>query len=223
MHPDPLPASASTGSAYPTRAAASPIAHICRAQVQSLQLLLIDAQSLFWETMSGDEGATQRRVAHLLMLAEVWQLPTLATLEQPVERKGSLPEALRRRLPSSCTVCEKDAYDCLRDEPIRTALARAGRQQVAVAGAETDVCVLQSVLSLCAAGYDAFVIADCVFSSAADTRLALRRMERAGAVLVTLKSLAYELGTAVSQTPWLPEYAGESVVLPAEFSDPETW
>jgi isochorismate hydrolase len=65
---------------------------------------------------------------------------------------------------------------------------------------ETHVCVLQTALDLLDSGLTVFVAADAVAArSAADHELALRRMERAGAVLTTAEAAAFEwLGTAAA-------------------------
>ena len=49
------------------------------------------------------------------------------------------------------------------------------RRQIAVAGAETDVCILQSTLGLLEAGYEVFLLEDCLSTTEASPGPALRR------------------------------------------------
>ena len=80
-------------------------------------------------------------------------------------------------------------------------LEALGKTQVIVAGCETDVCVLQSCLGLVDLGYEVFVVEDLVFSSARNVAAALARMNAAGAVFLTYKTLYYELIQSVGGSP----------------------
>ena len=72
-------------------------------------------------------------------------------------------------------------------------LRRGGRAKVLLAGIETHVCVLHSALDLLALDFRVYVAADAVGSRyALDHDLALRRMERAGATLVTSETAVFE-------------------------------
>jgi hypothetical protein len=53
--------------------------------------------------------------------------------------------------------------------------------------------VLQTVLSLLEMDLAVFLLGDCVFSSELDTSIAMQRMRDSGAVVLTYKSLYYEL------------------------------
>ena len=101
-------------------------------------------------------------------------------------------------------------------------------EQIAVAGAETDVCVMQSVLGLLQAGYQVFILEDCLFTSEAQPAPALRRMIQAGAVPCTLKTMAYELVRSVEEIPWSPETweakdRSGTKPFPKDFKSPEEW
>ncbi len=67
------------------------------------------------------------------------------------------------------------------------------RDQVVVAGMETHVCVLQTVLDLIAGGFRVYVPADAVASrSELDWRIALERMASSGATVTTVESVLFE-------------------------------
>jgi len=60
-------------------------------------------------------------------------------------------------------------------------------------GTETAICILQTGLGALERGLGVVVVADCVGGRhALDHDLALKRLARAGAVLTTWESLAYE-------------------------------
>ena len=77
-------------------------------------------------------------------------------------------------------------------------------------GVETHVCVLQTTLDLLALGVDTTIIVDGVSSQRpSDRAVALRRMERAGAVLSTAESTLFQLlvrprlrAPSPGLTPW---------------------
>ena len=81
-----------------------------------------------------------------------------------------------------------------------------------VAGCETDVCVLQSCLGLLNLGYEVYVVDELVFSSSDDVHSAIARMKAEGVVLLTYKTLFYELVECV-------ELGQEEKGLPVDLRD----
>jgi nicotinamidase-related amidase len=186
-------------------------------------VVLIDTQPGFLDMMSGSPEPLLQRLERLLLMADCLRLPTLATFEEP-DTNGWLPSRLEQRWPGHGSRFVKRTYDCCGEPQIAAAVAALGRRQLLVAGAETDVCVLQSVLSLLERGSEVFLLEDCVFSSEPHPRPALQRMYAAGAVPCTLKTVYYELmrSVAVLRDPsaggdgWarLPELFGKPEDLP---------
>ncbi len=67
------------------------------------------------------------------------------------------------------------------------------REQVVVAGMETHVCVMQTVLDLIAGGFRVYVPVDAVGSRGElDAKIALERMAASGATLTTVESVLFE-------------------------------
>lgn len=164
-------------------------------------LVLVDVQPAFLDGMHGRQEPLLVRLEHLLMLAREFELPIVATFEHPVAEKGWLPERLERLFPDDAQTWIKRSFNLCGEPEITRTLAATGRDQLLVAGAETDVCVLQSVLGLLDAGYQVFLLEDCLFSAERHVGPALRRMESAGAVPLTYKTLHYELQRVVLETP----------------------
>ena len=170
-----------------------------RVEPTSIGVLLIDVQPFFLEGwMAGAFEPFMARIEHLLGLATAYRLPVIATFEQPTETKGWLPDRLESWFPSGARKLTKQTFDCTGEPEIREAIASLGVTQFAVAGGETDVCVLQSVLGVLGMGYDVFLLEDALFSEEPNTGPALRRMELAGAVPSTVKTLHYELRRSVA-------------------------
>ena len=159
----------------------------------SVGLLLIDAQPYFWNSMHGSKEPILMRIERLLMLADWIRLPLIATFEHPIEAKGWLPERLEKVFPSHGQRFVKRTFNCCSDDAVREAIRGLQTSQVVVAGAETDVCILQSSLGLISMGLQVFLLADCTFTSEHHVRPALERMYQAGVIPCTLKTLFYEL------------------------------
>jgi nicotinamidase-related amidase len=163
------------------------------ANASDLAVLLIDVQPRFLATMHGAAEPVLARLEQLLIICDWFELPVLATLEEPVAEKGQLDNRLARHLPDSAVTFTKQCYGIANEPKIVTGLEQLGRPRLAVAGSETDVCVLQSALGLIELGYEVFLLEDCVFSSEPNTAPAVARMRQAGAVSCTYKMLYYEL------------------------------
>ena len=180
---------------------------IATPEPSNLGILLIDAQPAFWKFAFGDDNdkiePAMVRIEHLLLLADWMQLPLIATFEHPVGAHGQLPERLEAVFPSHGKRFTKRTYNCCLEPTIRETIKSFRVRQFAVAGAETDVCVLQSVLGLLGMGYSVYLLEDCLFTTERHPAPAIRRMYQAGAVPCTFKSLAYELVESVDHTPWL--------------------
>ena len=188
----------------------------------SLAILLIDAQPLFWKQMHGPREPVLVRLEQLLTIAEWFGLPLIATFEHPVETKGWLPESLERIFPHHGHRFVKRTFNCCEEPTIRRALEQLSAKQVALSGAETDVCVLQSALGLQKMGYEVFLLEDCLFTSEPHPGPALDRMYQAGVIPCTYKMLYYELTRTVDENVWPREWqAGRSeyaarIIVPEE-------
>ena len=193
-------------------------------RADDLAVVVIDVQPGFLDGwMAGPSEPLVVRLEYLFGLATVFDLPCLATFEQPVEANGWLPERLDRYFPAHGQRHTKQTFNCCAEPPILAALAEMNRPQIAVAGCETDVCVLQSVLGMIGAGYQVFLLEDCLFSSEPHTGPAVRRMEAAGAIPSTVKTLSYELRHSVAapgpRTTFQERFPELQLPRPEDFPD----
>lgn len=89
---------------------------------------------------------------------------------------------------------EKQTFSAWGEAGFREHLQASGRTTAIVAGTESHVCVLQTVLDLLAAGFATAVVEDAVSSRRPlDRKVALERMRQEGARISTVESLLYEL------------------------------
>ena len=160
-----------------------------RLTVLNSTLLVVDVQDKLLAVMPDAVGLV-RDVGFLLDVANLLKVPALATEQYP-QGLGPTNAELVRRLPGERPT--KVAFSCCGAPGLLARLRQLDRPNVVVAGMETHVCVLHTTLDLLAEGLSVFVAADAVQSRfRADHDYALRRLERAGAVLTTAEATAFE-------------------------------
>ena len=158
------------------------------------QLLLIDIQAKLAPHVA-DGQAVVANCTRLARYASRLGVPTTLTEHYP-KGLGPTANSILEALGNDVPRFDKIAFSSWRDDAIRgriEALRVDGLDQVVVAGMEAHVCVGQTSLDLIAAGLQVFLVADAVGSRAADVRdVAIRRLERAGAHIVTHEMVAFE-------------------------------
>ena len=162
---------------------------------------IIDYQDYFLAQLEPRSRARlSRNMASFTRLLAYMRIPTIVTLERPVDRKGAVPAGIKATL-GSAKLFEKSFFDLTKEKPIRTYLKGLKKKQIVVAGCETDVCVLQSCLGLLDLGFDVFAVEELLFSSASRTDAAVERLKGAGVIFVSYKTLFFELTEAVADGP----------------------
>jgi nicotinamidase-related amidase len=161
---------------------------------------LIDVQPFFLSQL--ERRARSRLLSNtknFVRLLGHFKIPLVVTIERPIDQKGLFPEEIAEHLGERAEIHEKDFFDLTREKTIARRLARLKKRQVIVAGCETDVCVLQSCLGLLNLGCEVFLIDELLFSSSRNVTAAIARMEAAGAIFITYKTLFYELAERVEE------------------------
>jgi isochorismate hydrolase len=131
------------------------------------------------------------RTELLMSAANVLGLPYILT-SQYRKVLGEIAGTLRDKI--KVPVLDKTSFSCMGDETIAQELEKSGRRSLVVSGVETHICVLQTCLDLLAKGFQVSVVADAVAArNETDHELGLKRMESAGALLVTAEMVIYEL------------------------------
>jgi nicotinamidase-related amidase len=150
-------------------------------------LLVIDLQARLMPAIDGGEAAVEKTV-FLAGVAERLGVPALFTEQNPSGLGPTVPPLK----PFVEQLFVKRHFSAAREPGFFERLP-PGRMTMVVAGAETHVCVLQTVLGLRARGYGVAVVTDAVGSRyAADRESGLRRMAEHGADLVSAEMVAFE-------------------------------
>jgi nicotinamidase-related amidase len=155
-------------------------------------LLLIDIQERLTPVMAEPREVIQTS-EKLLMLARILDVPVLVT-EQVPEKIGQTMADLRDKYTEQTQVIFKTTFSSCKTPAFMDALKASGRQQVIVAGIESHVCVLQTVLDLLAGGFDVMLVEEGLSSrNARHKAVALQRMQCAGAQVCVFEMVAFEL------------------------------
>lgn len=167
---------------------------------EDTRLLIVDMQEKFVPVIDEIEDVIENCVK-LMSGAKILGIPISATEQYPKGLGSTIPEIaahLEGKVP------EKLDFSCLNAlDWAESGHEPDGRSRVIVAGIETHVCILQTVLDLLAYGFRVYIPADAVSSRRSfDYEVALQRMAESGAVITTTESILFEL----CQTAAAPEF-----------------
>ena len=149
-------------------------------------LLVVDFQSRLMPAIE-DGAVLIANAQRLIDAAELFHIPILFTEQNAEGLGGTLPE-LRAKTGD---IVHKMTFDACRAPGFLTALS--DRSDIVVAGCETHVCVLQTVLGLLNTGRRVFAARDALGSRQLESKeTAIERMERNGAEIVTTEMVLFE-------------------------------
>ena len=145
--------------------------------------------------------------------ARALEVPTWATEQYPKGLGPTTPE-LAELLPERPA---KLTFHCCGAPGLVEDLRARGVEHVTLAGIEAHVCVAQTALELLRLGFAVQVPADAVSSRAdLDRDVALRRLERAGAIISTVEAVLFEW----TETAEHPQFKAISALI-RDFRPPE--
>ena len=153
---------------------------------ESSILILIDLQGRLMPAIDQGEAILNLCI-RTAKIAQLLEIPIIGTEQSPISL-GSNIEPIK----SFCSkTIRKEHFNACADG--LTAAIPSNRQQCILMGCETHVCLMQTALKLIEEGYDVSVIVDGVGSRRAlDKKIALERLQAAGARLITAEMLGFE-------------------------------
>jgi len=159
-----------------------------RMTAQHGALLVVDLQEKLLAAME-DRGPVVANVLQLVRAAGLLGMPTASTEQYPKGLGPSVAE-LAELIPERWP---KTTFHCCTVPQLLESLYGRKIRHVTLAGIEAHVCVAQTALELMTLGFRVQVPADAVASRhPLDREIALRRLERAGAVISTTEAVLFE-------------------------------
>jgi nicotinamidase-related amidase len=188
--------------------------HPTRLDSATSAVLVVDVQEKLMVKIAGAD-AIVRNIAFLLDAAPLLGVEVIATEQYP-KGLGPTVAALAKRLQDRP---EKLTFSCCGAPEVSYRLRRHGRTQVVLVGIEAHVCVLNTALDLLADGYAVYVAVDAVGSRfAIDRDTALRRIEQAGVIPITVEAAVFEWMVAASH----PKFKQVSALVRERTETPPT-
>lgn len=153
--------------------------------------LIIDFQERIFPAIH-ENGKLVKNVPVLIEGLRALDVPVYVT-EQYVKGLGPTIAPIALALEGIERV-EKSSFSCCDEPRVMMDLAASGKEYVIIAGVESHVCVLQTVIDLIQNGYHPVVVTDCISSrKESDKIMALERMKYEGAILTTYEAILFEL------------------------------
>ncbi|STX29307.1 YcaC like amidohydrolase [Legionella beliardensis] len=153
-------------------------------------LLLIDVQEKLLPLVADSEALIDR-CQWLLRLANELEVPCLVSEQYPRGLGHTVKPLLE--VSSQEPPIEKVHFSCYREPNFVQRVKQLGKTQFVLIGIEAHVCVLQTALDLLAEDNDVFIVVDAVSSrKLIDKKYALKRLQQAGAILVTAEMVFFE-------------------------------
>jgi len=153
-------------------------------------LVIIDIQQAMLKVINVWEENV-RRAKQLINSANILGIPVLVTEHYKKGLGGTIPE-VKKEL-GDVNYFQKEYFSaCLETDFIDT-VRNFGRRQIVVAGMETHVCVLQTVLDLVAHGYQVHIVKNAVASRyKEDWEASIEIFRDAGAVITTAEIVIFQ-------------------------------
>ena len=162
-----------------------------RIQKENTAGLVIDIQERLYPHIH-ENVAVARNTGILVAGLKVLGVPVLVTQQYTRGLGTTIPGLLD--LLKGFPVIEKTAFSCCDEPEFIRALAETHKQYILIAGIESHVCVLQTVIDMIERGYHPVLVEDCVSSRKEnDKTISVRRMRKEGAIVTSYESILFEL------------------------------
>jgi nicotinamidase-related amidase len=176
-----------------------------RLTARNAALLVVDVQDKLLASIPAHESLVAN-VVYLIRGAQLLKLPVWCTEQYP-RGLGATTESVAALIPDRAA---KTTFHCCAAAQIVEQLYGQNVRHVTIAGIEAHVCVAQTALELLDLGFRVQVAADAVGSRhKLDAEIALRRIERAGAVVSTTEAVLFEW----TETADRPEFKAISELI----------
>ena len=153
-------------------------------------LVIVDVQAKLLVVIHDKDGLVDS-LRRIIMGAKAFDLPIVWAEQNPEGLAPTVAE-VAELLPGEPIV--KMTLSCCGKKAFVDALGASGCKQILLAGIESHVCVYQTARSLLDMGYEVHVVADGVSSrTAANRRIGLDAMARAGAHITSVEMALFEL------------------------------
>lgn len=148
-------------------------------------MIVLDIQQSFVTTATRRNGRSNvagrvENAKQISRLADALSVPFFVTYEATNQGSGALPPSVKVDIPPSAKHFIKTTFAATGQPQFAQAVNQSGLRRFLIVGAETDVCVMQTILGLRRAGFGIAVMPDALFTEEVNIAPALRRLRQAG-------------------------------------------
>jgi Amidases related to nicotinamidase len=173
-------------------------------------LVVVDCQKKMMPVIHDKDELTDN-IVKFIKGAKILDLPII-TVQEYTEALGETIEPIRRAICSngsdpddSFSPVDKDDFSAMGSGEFRQRLEESGKKTVILVGIQAHICLMLTALDLKDAGYNVFVISDCIGSLAkSDCKDAGQRMRYAGITLTSLDAALFEMAERSSSPAFKP-------------------
>ncbi|WP_129600532.1 hydrolase [Anaerophilus nitritogenes] len=153
--------------------------------------VIIDMQERLLPHMENKNNLLQN-FKTLIQGLHALNIPMIVSEQYP-KGLGSTVEEISQIL-GDCTNIEKMSFSCFDEVKLQQQIDYMNKEWIIIAGIESHICVLQTVIDLIDNGYVPVVVEDCISSRKEnDKKIAIERMRQMGAIITTTESILFEL------------------------------
>ena len=164
-----------------------------RIKTEECCLLLIDIQEKLIPLISNKDDVVDTSL-DLIDIASNLKIPIILTEQYP-KGLGNTKKIIKDSLiGKDFFMIEKTSFSCFDSIDFKKQLRSLGKKQIIIAGIESHICVMQTVLDLKASGYEIFLVEKAIGSRKnSDRMLGLNRMVNSKVCLTSTEMLIFEL------------------------------
>ncbi len=155
-------------------------------------LLVIDVQERLMAAMPEEvSNNILKNIEILINSVDILHIPVIYTEQYP-RGLGKTCSQIQNLLQDKPSI-EKIAFSCCDENIFQQKIHESGKNQIIITGAESHICVLQTVLDLLQQEYTVYLVKDAVCSRhKLDWETALNMAEKAGALLTTTEIILFQ-------------------------------
>jgi len=162
-----------------------------RIESNKTQVLIVDIQEKLFPHMDKQKQLFSK-IIKLIQGLKLFKIPFILNEQYP-KGIGNTIAPIKELLIKEKTY-EKTSFSCCKNLTTMEKIRDNNKKFVIVFGIEAHVCVMQSVLDLLENNFIPILVTDCISSrNPYDKKIAIKRMENAGAILATYESILFEL------------------------------
>jgi nicotinamidase-related amidase len=175
---------------------------------ENCAFLLIDYQPVQVNSIASMER--QRLVSNIVRatrLAHAFAIPIIHSTVNVQSGRNKPTIAVLRRILEGLPTYDRTSINAWEDVEFRAAVEATGRRKLIMAALWTEACLTFPALDALRQGYEVYALADAVGGTSVDAHeLALRRIEQAGAQMLSVTQLFCELQRDWQRKDTLPAF-----------------